>query len=227
MKLDVFTTSMRDSKQIAEHLRELREGALTVRHDDPNQRIADLNAAGLVHRTAPGQGELTDLGRVVLSGWETLGVDNGDSEDELARQVVLADAGIVAQDPKYLDAYRFWQEMLDRHPSGEWFEEPMALYMASYLNATEGGFNPWKAICLADAAIVGISQEEWISWAASTTKPQGWSKTVGEKLVNQAVDAARRYTGRVTFCMALQARLLAIEGADLRSVMSQWKIPHA
>lgn len=227
LRLDVFTTSMRDTKPIAANLRQLVSGAQAPSSTDVAQRITDLTTPALVERTAPGQCRITDLGRRVLDAWRDLRVDNDDSVGELVRQVALVDHGIGAGTAVYVDAYRCWQEMLTLHPASEWFEDPLALYMVSYLNADEDGYNPWKAIAANRAALVGISDVAWNNWADNTTQPQGWAKTMGRKLIDPAQSAARRFAGRVTFCMALEARRLAVAGVDVPTAISGWEVPLA
>ena len=227
VKLDVFATSMRDSKPITAHLRQI-EGAGTVIHSDPTQRITDLNATGLVERTTPAQGRLTQFGTHVLAEWEHLGVDNERPECELARQVVLIDGGITFRQPNYLDAYSFWQEMLDLHPATAWFRAPIALYMVSYLNASAQGFTPWRTLHASGADVTGVSESAWQGWASGVKcVPVGWSKHPRHTLFDAASAAAKRYVGRVTFCMGLEARRLADPGVDLASELSTWMVPYA
>lgn len=227
VKLDVFATSMRDSKVIAANLRELDQGATTVTAPDVNQRITDLTATALVARTTGGC-EITEFGRQVLRRWEALGVDTGMTDDELIRQTALVDEGIRCGTPIYVNARDFWTECIDLHPALDWFGNTDALYMASYLNHIDrAGYNPWVVIRATGANLVQVTPADWDAWAATTPTPTGWTKSTGEKLVAAVRNAATRYVGRVNFCMALEARRLALAGEDLETAISTWVVPHA
>lgn len=146
VKLDVFATSMRDSKPIAANLRELADGAATVTAPDVNQRITDLVGTGLVMR-ADGGCAITPVGRTVLERWRRLGVDTDATADELIRQTVLVDTGIRQGINAYVGARDFWAECVELHPAASWFSNADALYMVSYLNYTDSaGYNPWRLI---------------------------------------------------------------------------------
>lgn len=227
VKLDVFATSMRDSKVIAANLQELDQGAATVTAPDVNQRITDLTATSLVTRT-PGGCAITDFGRQVLRRWEALGVDTSTTDDELIRQTALVDEGIRRGVPIYVNARDFWAECADLHPAVDWFGNTDALYMASYLNhADSAGYNAWLVIRATGANLVQVTPAHWDAWATTTPKPTGWTKFTGEKLVAAVRSAASRYVGRVNFCMALEARRLALAGEDLEASISTWVVPHA
>jgi hypothetical protein len=227
VKLDVFATSMRDSKPIAANLRELAEGATTVTAPDVNQRITDLVGTSLVTRTDGGC-SLTPLGRSVLERWRSLEVDTDATADELIRQTVLVDAGIRHGAHAYVAARDFWNECIELHPATSWFSNADAMYMVSYLNHTDSaGYNPWRVIQALRADVALVTGADWDTWAASTATPPGWSKTAGEKLVAAARSAASRYVGRVNFCMALEARRTALAGEDVTAAISEWNVPHA
>ena len=221
VKLDVFATSMRTSKPISAHLKELAKGE-ALGYSDSTQRITDLNQTGLVKRTGSGKGELTAFGKRVLGEWEQLDVANNKEQDEIVRQVVLVHAGTAAHRADYLKAYSFWQEMRRLHTATEWYAAPIALYMVSYLNATVNGFNPWKTIYASKADVVTVSIERWSRWADETCTPNGWCKTAGRKLLDSASSAAQRSMGRVAFCMALEALRLADDGKTLTADLSDW-----
>lgn len=227
VKLDVFATSMRDSKPIAANLSELAQGAATVTAPDVNQRITDLVGTGLVARTDGGC-SLTQLGRSVFERWHSLGVDTDATADELIRQTVLVDAGIRHGAHAYVSAREFWNECIELHPATSWFSNADAMYMVSYLNHTDSaGYNPWRLIQALRADVAQVTGADWDTWAASTTTPPGWSKAAGEKLVAAVRSAASRYVGRVNFCMALEARRVALTGGDVTAAISDWNVPHA
>lgn len=227
LRLDVFTTSMRDTKPISADLHQLADGAQVPAASDVTQRITDLIPTALVERTKPGECRLTEFGTRVLADWTVLGVDNDQPIAELARQVVLVDRGIAAREEVYVDAYRCWSQMLSLGAAIDWFNDPLALYMVSYLNADEDGFNPWKTIVANQAVLVGIDAADWDAWADATPKPSGWQKSHGRKLLDAAQSLAARFVGRVTFCMALEAHRLASSGVDVATAIADWEVPHA
>ena len=227
LRLDVFASSMRVTKPIAGVLKELAGGAKKPTSTDPGQVITDLVTTGLVGRADPGECRITELGTRVLARWTDLGVADKEPISELPRQVVLVDCGIAAGIAVYVDAYRCWREMLGLSPAADWFKDPLAIYMVSYLNADENGFNPWKTIVANRAKLVGIDPADWDAWADATPQPSGWNKTRGRKLIDAAKGFAARYAGRVTFCMALEARRLASDGIDVSTAISGWEVPHA
>lgn len=227
VKLDVFATSMRDSKVIAGNLAELDHGAATVTAPDVDQRITDLAGTALVARTDTGCA-ITPFGRAVLTRWQALGVATDQTDDELVRQTVLVDEGIRSGIPLYTKARDFWSQCVEVHSASAWFGNTDAIYMVSYLNQADGaGYNPWFVIRATDASVVDVSASDWDAWAVNTPQPPGWSKTTGEKLVAAVRNAATRYVGRVNFCMALEARRLALAGIDVGASISDWIVPHA
>lgn len=227
VKLDVFATSMRDSKVVAGNLRELAHGASTVTAPDVNQRIVDLTATALIARTSTGCA-ITPFGRAVLDRWNELGVDTDKTDDELVRQAILVDEGIRRRIPIYINARDFWAECVHLHPAVQWFANRDALYMVSYLNHKDGaGYNPWAVIRATGSNIVQVEAADWDAWAVTTAQPSGWTKSTGEKLVAAVRSAATRYVGRVNFCMALEARRLALAGENVTAAIATWVVPHA
>lgn len=227
VKLDVFATSMRDSKPIAANLAELEVGG-AITHTDPGQRITDLAGTGLVERDGGGGCTPTTFGAIVLNRWRELGVDDGDTQNELIRQTVLVDEGIMQGPAVYREARQFWGELVRIHPAEDWFANTEALYMVSYLNYEDDqGYNPWVVIRAAGANLLATTSVQWETWAAATSTPVGWTKTCGEKLLAAVRQAATRYVGRVNFCMALDVRRRALEGVDVAASISHWSVPHA
>jgi hypothetical protein len=225
VRLDVFATSMRVTKQIPGNLQRLAAGAQLI-GSDVAQRITDLLPTGLVRRS-PAGAVITDFGRAVLGRWEAAGVAVDSDTGELLRQVILVDEGIAGGPPVYRLARSFWEEMTRVHPAEQWFSKPSALYLVSYLNLHDShGYNPWVIIRAANATVLEASDAQWHSWAATTPTPAGWSKTSGEKLLAAVTSAATRYVGRVNFCMALEARRRATSGQDLAAIVD-WRVPYA
>lgn len=228
VRLDVFATSMRDSKVISANLHQLSDGATTVNATDVSQRITDLAATALVDRLDGGGCSLSAFGQATLGRWVALGVDDDTTANELIRQVVLVDEGISRSIPVYVNAQRFWGELVQLQPAEEWFGNTDALYMVSYLNhADSRGYNPWSLIKAASADLVAVSAADWDTWAGTTAVPPTWTKSVGAKLVTAVRGAAARYVGRLTFCMALEARRRALAGAAIGETIGSWEIPHA
>lgn len=218
---------MRSSKFIVPNLQELAQGATTVTAPDVAQRGADLAATGLITKSGAACA-ITPFGSAVLARWGELGVDNDSTDGELIRQTVLVDAGIRRGIAVYVNARDFWAECVELHSATEWFANTDALYMVSYLNhADSAGFNPWTVIRATQSNVVEVTAADWDAWAATTDTPSGWTKTTGEKLVAAVRNAATRYVGRVNFCMALEARRLALAGEDVTAAISTWTVPHA
>lgn len=226
IKLDVFATSMRVTKQIPGNLKALATGN-PLTGSDVAQRITDLVPTGLVERSGTSC-VITGLGRTVLSRWETLGVDNEDAKKELVRQAVLVDEGIRSGAPVYVGARDFWSELVTLHPAEQWFANPLALYLVSYLNTPDSkGYNPWAVIRAGGANMVDVTEAQWDAWATTTGTPSGWTKSAGVKLLDTAKSAATRYVGRVNFCMALEARRQALLGESIPVIAASWIVPHA
>lgn len=227
VKLDAFGTSMRDTKPVAANLAEVEAGG-AVTHTDPTQRITDLAGTGLVERDGVGGCTLTALGRAVLEEWRRLGVADADTGNELVRQTVLVDRGIALHPNGYGPAWTFWNELVQVHAPEDWFANPQALYMVSYLNYEDNqGYNPWTVIRAVGGSLLATTNAQWDAWAAATTTPSGWSRTCGEKLLAAVRQAATRYVGRVNFCMALEARRRAVTGLDVAASIKTWSVPHA
>lgn len=226
VKLDVFATSMRVTKQIPGNLQELvTSGTLTG--SDVTQRITDLVPTGLVERSDTGC-VITELGRAVLARWQELGVDNEDADRELVRQAVLVDEGIRNGPPVYARARDFWSELVTLHPAEQWFANPLALYLVSYLNSSDShGYNPWLLVRAGGASMVDLTDAQWDQWADTTDVPPGWTKKTGVKLLDAAKSAATRYVGRVNFCMALEARRRSLLGESIPLITANWVVPHA
>lgn len=226
-RLDPYGTSMRVTKQVSADLQNLRAGApLTV--GDVTQRAADLGTAGLVKKTGA-HTYITAFGRAVLERWEQLEVADDVSEHELVRNVVLADEGLRRGVALYTRARVFWAELTELRAAEEWFGNPFALYMASYLNWDDEatGYNPWRVLRAVKADPLMPDLAGWNEWAKHTVKPAGWTRTRGEKFVSTVEGYATRYAGRVSFCMGLEARRRALLGEDLSTSISQWKVPVA
>ena len=226
-RLDPYGTSMRVTKQVSADLQNLRAGTpLTV--VDVTQRTADLAAADLAEKTGAST-YITALGSAVLERWEQLGVADDLSEHELVRNVVLADEGLRRGVALYTRARVFWAELVALRPAEDWFSNPFALYMASYLNWEDeaSGYNPWRVLLAAKADPLTPDLAGWQDWASHTVTPAGWPRTRGEKFVSTVEGYATRYVGRVSFCMALEARRRALIGGDLSTSIAPWKVPVA
>ncbi|MCP9837279.1 hypothetical protein KBY84_07195 [Cyanobium sp. N.Huapi 1H5] len=226
IKLDVFATSMRVTKQIPANLEILAVGG-SLTGGDVVQRLTDLAGTGLVERVNASY-IITDMGRAVLGRWQALNVSDEDPAKELVRQAVLVDEGIRGGPPVYRAARDFWKNLVEIHPAEQWFANPLALYLVSYLNFTDGrGYNPWTVIQLSGASVVDITDAQWEAWADSTGTPLGWTRTTGMKMLQAARGAATRYVGRVNFCMALEARRRVLRGELVSAVALNWIVPHA
>lgn len=226
-RLDPYGTSMRVTKQVSADLQNLRAGMpLTV--NDVTQRTADLGAADLAEKTG-GNTYITAFGTAVLERWEQLGVADDLSEHELVRNVILADEGLRRGIALYSRARVFWAELVELRPAEEWFANPFALYMASYLNWEDEstGYNPWHVLRAVKADPLAPDLAGWQAWASTTVQPTGWPRTRGAKFVSTVEGYASRYAGRVSFCMGLEARRRALLGEDLATSISQWKVPVA
>lgn len=226
-RLDPYGTSMRVTKQVSADLQNLRAGTpLTV--GDVTQRTADLAAADLAEKSGANT-YITALGSAVLERWEQLGVADDVSEHELVRNVVLADEGLRRGIALYTRARVFWAELVELRPAEDWFDNPFPLYMVSYLNWEDGasGYNPWRVVRAANADPLAPGLAGWQQWAAHTVTPTGWPRTRGEKFVSTVEGYATRYVGRVSFCMALEARRRALLGDDLSTSIAPWKVPVA
>jgi len=226
-RLDPYGTSMRVTKQVSADLQSLRAGTpLTVA--DVTQRTSDLAAAGLVEKSGENT-YITAFGTAVLERWEQLGVADDSSEHEIVRNVVLADEGLQRGIALYSRARVFWAELVEVRSAEDWFNNPFALYLASYLNWEDEstGYNPWRVLRAVKADPLKPDLAGWKEWADNTDTPPGWPRTRGEKFISTVEGYATRYAGRISFCMGLEARRCALLGYDLSTSVAQWKVPVA
>jgi hypothetical protein len=218
--LEAWSFGNRDPQDRLKWIRQLAE---------LDNSTADLAAAGLAEKTGTNT-YITALGSAVLERWEQLGVADDLSEHELVRNVVLADEGLRRGIALYTRARVFWAELAELRAAEDWFDKPFALYMASYLNWEDDttGYNPWRVLRAANADPLTPDLAGWQAWgAAHGVTPAGWPRTRAEKFVSTVEGYATRYVGRVSFCMALEARRRALLGHDLFTSIAQWKVPVA
>jgi hypothetical protein len=202
VKLDPFATSARDSHAWAGWLRSIREGEpLPPRGGGGQQHVTDLIGAGVLVRDVTGAAALTTLGRSVLEEWEGLGIDDDTPLNEFPRCLVLAELGLREGTLLYRRAYAFWRELRTVYDAEALLQAPEQLYLASYLNQTAAGINPWDLIRTVGPSD-SLSPLGWDSMNAASLSADSLSALA--RLRERVTGFASRPAGRRRFCQAME-----------------------
>lgn len=212
-KLDPFTTSLRNLKNVGGWLQELNSGQrLEARGGTGQQNVTDLRSAELMNR----EGEtLTELGRNTLQAWITSNANDNTDEHELSRCIVMIGQALRLQVQSYINYYSFWNEVREVYQPVEAIKTPELLYLVSVLNSDCADFNPWKIISKLrltfdlnenlgglGAAFENINEGERAKLETLGTWLGGWRT---------------RSSGRQKFCTALE--LLSRDEAGRRELL--------
>ena len=211
-RLDPFSTSMRNSKQISGWLKLIENGEpLEARGGSGGQNVTDLRSAGFL--TDDGDA-LSLFGQSVLDQWRNQGVDDDSEEHEIKRSLVMVGEGAVNGVRLYQDALVFWKEIRRVFDFKDIVINKEALYLLSFLNKDINGFNPWHIIRdlgLSFSASGNIDQLQ-----QSTLLSGADEKNNVRKLEKWLTGFSTRATPRQCFCLAIE--MIVGGGPSIKSV---------
>lgn len=223
-RLDPFGTSMRRFSPVSAWLKVVEQGdALPPRGGSGVQIQTDLRGAGLLEVDPPET--LADLGRKCLEGWRRAGVDNEDHADEPVRSSIAVVAGVRLGVPSYLEMLRFWKQLRARYSVDLLLASPDWLYLASYLNQEQDGYNPWRAVMGQQHAPPLDFNADWAALTRGLTSAA--ATAAADTLRQRVAHFASRSFGRVVFCMAMELHVLG-EAGDFGRVsesLAGWRLP--
>jgi MoxR-like ATPase len=216
-KLDPFSTSLRRSGLAAKHLARIQAGELPD-CTDPKQAITDLMGMRLVHRDD--KVALTEMGCEVLTAWQTHGVCDESTENEVARCLLLLRTGLAFRDELYVRMMVFWRELRHLYDGVALINRPYGLYLLSYLNQNINGFNPWSLLkSLPHAVPTDTDLElETIKTALSGAGVKLEVEPAASKFAGTI--AGVRVTGRRDFCLAMELNMR--EPHAFREALRTW-----
>ncbi|MGH9160230.1 MAG: hypothetical protein ACRD2X_09630 [Vicinamibacteraceae bacterium] len=224
-RLDPFVQSMRNFKEAPEWLAMVEAGeTLPARGGSGHQAETDLTGAGL---TAGDRSNLTltDLGRAALSAWRSAGVDDSDGAHELSRCVALIERAVALGVTRYLAMLHFWRELRASTDIDDLLASAEVLYLASYLNRSESGYNPWQVLSALETDLRSVAP---VNWAALSTEVARGDTDVDQalsKLQEAVSNWASRGDPRITFCMAMELHELSREDMALvDGALDRWEV---
>lgn len=213
-----FVTSMRSTAVMIPALIETSTGQ-PLSSNDPTQTVTDLRRAGLITGSHPGQ-SLTELGIAALDLWNQLGINNTDDADEIARCAALVRLGGKFGVLRYLDAFRFWCELVESAPVEYWLSDVYTLCLPTYLNQSDAnGYNPYRVLIAANNGETG-RENEWRSWAEDNA---GNGLGANLAMLLDRVKASNRVGGCRAFCQGMEAyRLMHTDPEILPDTLRSW-----
>ncbi|MEA2898484.1 MAG: 5-methylcytosine-specific restriction enzyme [Bradyrhizobium sp.] len=190
---------MRDFDDVAPQLQSLAANQPLVHAGRDNQRLTDLRFAKIVQ---PGDNALTNLGHGVLQEWLRYGVADNDVNHELARQLILILEAIRLREGRYLEFYRYWEDLSATFGAENLLENWDKLYILNYLDFERGGFTPGALLRAAKVPLASIDSDlEAVarSYGASADAIAGATKVA--TALNAKITRGRH---RATFCLAME-----------------------
>lgn len=220
--LDPFATSMRNFRKASEWLSLVESGTdLPSRGGAGNQAQTDLKSARLLDVDA-GSVSLSQLGENVLARWRENDIADDQSENELARCLVVIQEAVALGEEHYLEMLDFWLMIRDVLDSKEILNDAEALYSISYLNQSVEGFNPWDVLSISGTDI----EIDWDDLAANIPNPDAAVSEAIEKMKQRVADSATRADGRIIFCTALETYCLASDDMEqAEAALHEWEVP--
>lgn len=221
--LDPFGSSMRNFNTggvdgVAGWLAAVAAGELlAARGGAGNQAETDLRSARML---AQGSAVLTPLGDQVLQQWRAAGIDNGNSEFELPRCVIVVRVAQQLGTGRYTDMLAFWKELRALFDPTDLLASNEALYLPSYLSNAVDGFTPWEHLKLQKWGAEVPTLQAIRDIAAELPDSTDETEKAAGKLADRIHGYASR-EGRQHFCAAMELVCLAESDQDAASAQAE------